>query len=123
MSSFVIPESDEDSASSLKSQHSDFNASEEESSSSSNSSSNPSSTESLSEDSVLEDDYGQSKRLDSDTRGPSVPPVSRILPPLGRVGFTSRTPRKIALEIFQEEINYHESLCSTRLHPFSFFSP
>ncbi|VDK40629.1 unnamed protein product [Taenia asiatica] len=122
MSSFVIPESDEDSAPSLKSQHSDFNASGKESSSSSTSS-NSSSTESLSEDAVFKDDYGTSRRLDSDARGPCVPPVSRILPPLGRVGFTSKTPRKIALEIFQEEVDYHASLCGTQQHPFSFFSP
>ncbi|KAH9284754.1 hypothetical protein ECG_02814 [Echinococcus granulosus] len=123
MSSFAMPESDEDSVLSSKSQHSDFNASEEASSPSSTSSSSPDSTESPLEDAVSEENHSQFRRLDSDTRGPCVPSVSRILPPFGRVGFTSEKPRKIALDIFQEDLNYHTSLCSMQLHPFSFFSP
>ncbi|VDM31477.1 unnamed protein product [Hydatigera taeniaeformis] len=82
MSSFVIPESDEDGVPSPKSQHSDFDALGEESSSSSTSS-NPNSTEILSGDANFED-RSQSRRLDGDTRGPCVPPLSHILPPFGR---------------------------------------
>ncbi len=141
LNSFAIPEeSDSESAASegaSEGAFSDFNPSVSASSSSSSttSSGEPSPSESATDSSsgndgdLLSDGDGRQRhgrrrrRRRDDGHGPTVPPISQILPPFGRVGFTSLKPHQIAVDIFKGEINYHATLCRTQQHPFSFRPP
>lgn len=63
------------------------------------------------------------RRRTDDGFCPTVPPISHIVPPFGRVGFTcnSPTPQRLALSLFKDELNYLTNLCKTAKHPFSFY--
>ena len=121
MASFIVSDNEDESTSEVESNHSDYRASGG-ASDSSTTSSVQNSSELLSADYASPYDEGHSRRLDSDSRGRSIPLISRILPPFGRVGFSSKISSKIAVEIFQDELNYHSSLSSKQKHPFSFFA-
>ncbi|VDD81480.1 unnamed protein product [Mesocestoides corti] len=107
-------------------EQSDYQASGPSSSTSTASSGEPSSSEVISadENTSLDEDAGPCPDgTKIKAYGPTVPPLTNLLPPFGRVGFTSKKPRKIALNIFREEINYITSVCNKHQHPFSFVPP
>lgn len=124
MSSFIVRKGSEDSsAESAEEDLSDFQAPNDDNSSSSTESSGPESGGLPSPCASFGEPEHIARRNNIDTRGPAVPPVTHIMPPYGRVGFTSKIPQEIVLEIFQDELNYHASIGNKQLHPFSFFSP
>lgn len=120
MASFILSENEEDNSSKTESEHSDYLVPEE---SVESESSTISSGQNSSEECASSYEGGHSKRTDADGRGRSIPLISSILPPFGRVGFNSKISSKIAVEIFKDEVNYHLSLSNGQTHPFSFMAP
>ncbi|KAM7535195.1 hypothetical protein Aperf_G00000096739 [Anoplocephala perfoliata] len=131
VSSFVVPEESEDSSvESAEEDLSGFQTPKDDISLSSTETSGPESGKFSSPRSPSPSFVGggnasenKARRFNVDTRGPSVPPITHIMPPYGRVGFFSRTPQEIVLDVFQDELNYHAKISSEQLHPFWFFSP